>query len=116
MTLPPRMAACRWVGFIATEAICGLGQHNQCSADYSKRSARSEWHLSQPLALVLLVINLALLTVLYIGESNRMASRERALDVIFQQQNRMQERLVHCLNADDILKLLLRLEEPKTPP
>jgi hypothetical protein len=71
---------------------------------------------NQPLALVLLVINLALLAVLYIGESNRMASRERALDVIFQQQNRIQERLVHCLNADDILKLLLRLEEPKTPP
>jgi sensor domain CHASE-containing protein len=71
---------------------------------------------NQPLALVLLVINLALLTTLYIGESNRIASRERALDVIFQQQNRIQERLVHCLNADDILKLLLRLEEPKTPP
>jgi hypothetical protein len=43
------------------------------------------------------------------------ASRERALDVIFQQQNRIQERLVHCLNADDILKLLLREEGQKTP-
>jgi hypothetical protein len=46
---------------------------------------------NQPLALVLLVINLALLTTLYIGESNRIASRERALDVILQQQNRIQE-------------------------
>jgi sensor domain CHASE-containing protein len=71
---------------------------------------------NQPLALVLLVINLALLTTLYIGESNRIASRERALDVILEQQNRIQERLAHCLNADDILKLLLRGEGQKTPP
>jgi hypothetical protein len=31
---------------------------------------------NQPLALVLLVVNLALLTALYIGESNRIASRD----------------------------------------
>jgi hypothetical protein len=71
---------------------------------------------NQPLAPVLLVINLALLTVLYTGESNRIASRERAFDVIFQQQNRMQERSAHCLSADDILKLLLPRERQKTPP
>ena len=62
---------------------------------------------------MLLVINPALLTALYIGESNRIASRERALDVIFQQQNRIQERLAHCLSADDVLKLL---QQQKTPP